>query len=160
MMRLGCALLMGVTLWLGGVIGAGAREAVPMAQDPAIEARVMDLSKVLRCLVCQNQNLADSHADLAKDLRREIREMMEQDQSDRAIVDFLVARYGDFILYRPPFKLTTVLLWVGPLLLLGGGATVLMRTLRRRLRQQDPGTLSATEQRRASALLKGDDNGS
>jgi cytochrome c-type biogenesis protein CcmH len=109
-----------------------AKEAAPLAEDPVVEARVMDLAAELRCLVCQNQSLADSHADLAKDLRQEIREMMQQGKSDPEIVDYLVHRYGDFVLYRPPFKATTALLWAGPALLVVVGATALVTALRRR----------------------------
>jgi cytochrome c-type biogenesis protein CcmH len=109
-----------------------AKEAQPMGSDPAIEARLKSLGSELRCLVCQNQTLADSHADLAKDLRQEIREMMQQGKSDPEIVDYLVHRYGDFVLYRPPFKATTALLWAGPALLVVVGATALVTALRRR----------------------------
>src|SRR5687768_13318885 len=86
--------------------------------DPVLEQRVRALAEELRCLVCQNQTLADSNADLAVDLRREIREKMRAGMSDKAVTDYLVTRYGDFVLYRPPFKPTTLLLWLGPFLLL------------------------------------------
>jgi cytochrome c-type biogenesis protein CcmH len=91
---------------------ACAKEATPMAQNPEVEARVMALATELRCLVCQNQTLADSHSELAGDLRREMREMAEKGMSDKEIAEFMVNRYGDFVLYRPPLKPTTWLLWV------------------------------------------------
>lgn len=111
---------------------AGAKEAAPAADDPVLEARVMRISAELRCLVCQNQTIADSHADLAQDLRRQVREMIRKGDSDAEIIAFMTARYGDFVLYRPPLKGTTLLLWFGPVLLLGGGFVVLMVVLRRR----------------------------
>ncbi len=111
-----------------------AKEALPEAADPALEARMVSITSELRCLVCQNQTIADSHADLAVDLRREVRELLKQGKSDREIVDYMTARYGDFVLYRPPFKTTTVLLWLGPALMLVLGAIVLMLVLRRRNR--------------------------
>src|SRR5207245_11469173 len=97
---------------------AHAKEAAPAAADPALEQRVMTLAAELRCLVCQNQTLADSNAPLAEDLRNQVREKMRQGASDSEIVDYMVARYGDFVLYRPPVKATTLMLWFGPLLLL------------------------------------------
>jgi cytochrome c-type biogenesis protein CcmH len=113
---------------------ATARDAPPEAADPAIEARMVHITSELRCLVCQNQTIADSNAGLAVDLRRETREMLKQGKSDAEIVDYMTARYGDFVLYRPPLRATTVLLWFGPALLLAVGATVLVTTLRRRSR--------------------------
>ena len=111
---------------------AAAEEARPLADNPQIEARLKTLAVELRCLVCQNQTLADSNAPLAEDLRREVREMIAKDMSDREIIDFLVQRYGDFVLYRPPWKASTTLLWLGPFLLLITGATALVLALRRR----------------------------
>ncbi|NDE73351.1 MAG: cytochrome c-type biogenesis protein CcmH, partial [Betaproteobacteria bacterium] len=101
-------------LALGLPLSAGAGEAKPMASDPALEARVMVIAEELRCLVCQNETIAASHADLAVDLRGQIRQKLSQGQSSQQILDFMVARYGDFVLYRPPLKASTVLLWVGP----------------------------------------------
>jgi len=121
-------------------------------EDPILEKRVMALASELRCLVCQNQTLADSHADLALDLRNSIREQMERGASDKEIVGFMTARYGDFILYRPPLKAVTLLLWFGPFLLLAIGAAVLVRRIRRR-----PGPapeLSEAERARAARLLE------
>lgn len=139
-----CALMVSAAAW--------AREAPPAAADPAIEARMMALASQLRCLVCQNESLAASNADLAADLREEIREMMRQGKSDRQVVAYLVARYGDFVLYRPPLMLSTVLLWFGPLLLLLAGAFALFRRIRRRSAAPGP-DLSAAERARAAQLL-------
>ena len=131
-----------------------AKEAAPAAADPALEQRVMALSAELRCLVCQNQTIADSSAPLAEDLRNQVREKMRQGASDNQILDYMVARYGDFVLYRPPLKLTTVLLWFGPLLLLAGGFAVLVRRVLRRQPEQDL-EMNASERKRAAELLAG-----
>jgi cytochrome c-type biogenesis protein CcmH len=111
---------------------ACAGEAQPLSEDPAAEARLKALSQELRCLVCQNQTLADSNAPLAEDLRREIRELIAKGLSDKEITDYLVARYGDFVRYRPPLKSQTVLLWAGPFLLLAAGLGTLALVLRHR----------------------------
>ncbi|HVB48866.1 MAG TPA: cytochrome c-type biogenesis protein [Burkholderiales bacterium] len=140
-----CALMVSAAAW--------AREAPPAAADPAIEARMMALASQLRCLVCQNESLAASNADLAADLREEIREMMRQGKSDRQVIAYLVARYGDFVLYRPPLMLSTVLLWFGPLLLLLAGAFALFRRIRRRNAAPGP-DLSAADRARAAQLLE------
>lgn len=124
-----------------------------MGDDPAVEARLKQLAGELRCLVCQNQTLADSNAPLAEDLRREVREMIVKDMSDREIVDFLVSRYGDFVLYRPPLKTTTVLLWAGPFVLLVGGGIALAVTLRRRQRMVENAVITDEEHRRVERLL-------
>jgi cytochrome c-type biogenesis protein CcmH len=134
-----------------------AREAIPVGQDPAIEARMMALAQELRCLVCQNQTLADSQADLAADLRQEVRELMLKGQSDEQIKRYLVARYGDFVLYRPPLKPTTWLLWFGPALLLIGGLTALYAVLLRRRRLAPTEPLNADQEKRALALLSEDE---
>ena len=130
------------------------KEAAPAAADPALEQRVMTLSAELRCLVCQNQTIADSSAPLAEDLRNQVREKMRQGASDNQILDYMVARYGDFVLYRPPFKLTTVLLWFGPLLLLAAGFIVLLRRVLRRQPAQNL-EMTASERKRAAELLAG-----
>lgn len=137
------------------------KEATPMAEDPALEARVQRLSEDLRCLVCQNESLAGSQAELANDLRREIRDMMRSGKSDQEIIDFLVRRYGDFVLYRPPVKSTTYLLWFGPFLLLAAGLGVLLYSLKRRGRERvvRDGNLSEEERRRAQAMLGGGKEG-
>ena len=97
--------------------------------------RMLNLSEDLRCLVCQNESLAGSRADFANDLRREIREQMKDNKSDKEIIDFMVARYGDFVLYRPPVKPTTIVLWFGPFVFLAAGAILLFFYLNRRRRQ-------------------------
>ncbi len=130
------------------------REAA-LAQDPVAEKRLQGLSEELRCLVCQNQTIADSNAELAQDLRREIRGMISQGRSDKEIIDFMVERYGDFVLYRPPVKGITLLLWGGPLAFLLLGVVLLQRYLRRRealVAASAP--LSEADLSRAEALLR------
>ena len=131
-----------------------AQEAKPV-EDPQIEQRMQALTQQLRCLVCQNETLADSRADLAEDLRREIREQMKAGKSDQEIIAFLTQRYGDFVLYNPPVKATTYLLWFGPFVLLLGGTLLLYRYLkhRREIIQDQP--LTADEHKRAEELLRG-----
>ncbi len=148
-----------ISLWALPWLPAGALagEAVPLVADPVIEARMTALSKELRCLVCQGQSIAESDSDFAKDVRKVMRTLMEQGRSDQEIMDFLVQRYGDFILFRPPMKGTTALLWVGPFLLLLLAAGILVRTLRRRRLAAAAETLSPEEVRRAEALLAGKD---
>lgn len=124
-----------------------------MGDNPAIEARLKQLASELRCLVCQNQTLADSNAPLAEDLRREVREMIAQNMSDQEIIDFLVSRYGDFVLYRPPFKPTTVLLWAGPFVLMVGGGVALAVTLRRRQHMIREAMMTEDDRRRVEQLL-------
>jgi len=113
---------------------AAAKEAETVATDPALEARMMVLAVELRCLVCQNQTIADSHADLAVDLRNQIRDMIAKGQTDDQIRQYMTDRYGDFVLYKPPFKPATALLWVGPPTLLVGALAALFLMLRRRMR--------------------------
>jgi cytochrome c-type biogenesis protein CcmH len=137
-------------------LAARAGEAVPTENDPVAAARAVQLANELRCLVCQNQSIADSNAELAVDLRRQIREQIASGRSDREIVDFMVARYGDFVLYRPPLKLSTVLLWLGPLLLVAAGCVVLARQLRAR-RGAEPPRLTPAERSRAQRMLSGSD---
>lgn len=108
-----------------------AKEAAPLADNPALEQRLNALTENLRCLVCQNQSIADSHAELAIDLKNQIREMMAQGRSDAQIVDFLVQRYGDYVLFRPPMKPATALLWAGPFMLLLAGTLMLLRGVAR-----------------------------
>ena len=135
-----------------------AGEAAPLAEDEAVEKRMVAISEELRCLVCQNESLSGSHADLANDLRREIRLMIKQGKSDREIMEFMVDRYGDFVRYRPPVKSTTWLLWFGPFLLLAAAVALLLNYLQRRRHRVDEdegeGALSEDEQRRADALLQ------
>ncbi|HSW07019.1 cytochrome c-type biogenesis protein [Aquabacterium sp.] len=131
-------LLLGAVLGLAVITGpARAADAPPATDNPAREARMMALAAELRCLVCQNQTIADSHAGLAEDLRRQIRELLDKGMSDREIRDYMTQRYGDFVLYRPPFKASTALLWAGPGLLLVGALGGLALVLRRRQRLGD-----------------------
>jgi cytochrome c-type biogenesis protein CcmH len=125
---------------------------VVLAQDQDIEKRVNQLAVELRCLVCQNQTLADSNAPLAVDLRKEIREQLKAGKSEQDVVDFMVARYGDFVLYRPPLKATTVALWDGPFAILAFGAWLLLRRIRRRPAAEPE--LSEAERARAAKLLE------
>ncbi len=111
-----------------------AADAVPLAADPALEARVMAIATELRCLVCQNQTIADSNAGLAVDLRNQVREMLRQGKSRDEVVAYMTARYGDFVLYRPPLKDSTAVLWFGPGLLLIGGLALLGGVLWKRSR--------------------------
>ena len=111
-----------------------AKEAALVSLDPALDARVVAIASELRCLVCQNQTIADSHAELAVDLRNQVREQLQQGQSEQQIIDYMTARYGDFVLYRPPVKSTTALLWFGPGLLLLVSLAILVSVLRRRSR--------------------------
>lgn len=139
-----------------------AKEAEPVAPDPAAEARMRALALELRCLVCQNQTIADSEADLAGDLRRQILEQIAQGRSDEQIKDYMVERYGDFILYRPPVKGATLVLWFGPGLVLVGGLAALVLALRRRNARlqaqardqaEEGGPYSAAAERWAHELL-------
>ena len=145
-------------VFLLAVVSCAPAAGAASSTDPALEARVMALSNELRCLVCQNQTIADSSAPLAEDLRNQVREKMRQGASDSQILDFMVERYGDFVLYRPPFKMTTFLLWFGPLLLLVAGALVMLRRVLRR-RPEDGVDLTAAERERAEKLLAGTEAG-
>ena len=147
--------LAAIVLVLAAVF-AQAAEAPPAAADPAVEQRLMDLAEELRCLVCQNQSLADSNADLAVDLRNQVREQIQAGKSDAEIRAWLTQRYGDFVLYRPPVKATTLLLWVGPFVLLVGGVIGLFLALRRRRGRVAPAALTDEERARAEALLRAD----
>ncbi len=140
-----------IILCVSGSVWAG--EARPLTDDPVAEARLKHLAVELRCLVCQNQTLADSSAPLAEDLRREVREMIAKNMSDQEIIEFLVSRYGDFVLYRPPLKATTTLLWVGPFVLMAIGVTALVITLRRRSRTVAEVSVTDEEHRRVEQLL-------
>ncbi|HSA90534.1 MAG TPA: cytochrome c-type biogenesis protein [Burkholderiales bacterium] len=125
---------------------------IVLGQDENLDQRVNALALELRCLVCQNQTLADSNAPLAVDLRNQIREQLKAGKSERDVVDFLVARYGDFVLYRPPFKASTLALWAGPFLILAFGAWLLVRRVRRRSAAEPE--LSEAERTRAAKLLE------
>jgi len=152
MKRLLALLLLALALALGS---AWARDATPLADDPVVEQRMLSISEEMRCLVCQNESLAASRADLAQDLRRELRELIKQGKTDAQIRDYMVARYGDFVLYRPRVSPRTWLLWGGPFLLMIVAVVVLMIYLRRRNRAvAGEAQLSEDETRRAEALLK------
>jgi len=151
-----------IVVLLAALLGAAtaAKEALPEAADPALEARMTRITAELRCLVCQNQTIADSNAGLAVDLRRETREMLRQGKSDAEIIAYMTARYGDFVLYRPPLKSTTALLWFGPAAMLALGAAGLVLVLRRRTRlsaesfeadEEDAGAEVAAESAAAAA---------
>lgn len=139
-------LLQSVSLW--------AQEAQPLQTNATVEVQVERLSTQLRCLVCQNQTIADSHAELAQDLKQEIREMATKGMTDQAIIDYLVSRYGDFVRYKPPFNPATSLLWLGPFGLLLAGGVGLFVMLRRRQKMTADAPLSADEARKVSELLK------
>lgn len=149
-----CALLLA-----GPVLdeGAQAREATPTAFDPVAHKRVVEVSEQLRCLVCQNQSIADSNAELAVDLRNQVIEQVKAGKTNQEIVDYMVERYGDFVLYKPPFKLSTAILWLGPVCLFLVGLAAFYINLRRRKRLVNEATkpLSAQEKALADELLSG-----
>lgn len=130
-------------------------EAQPLAEDPVVEARLVDIAQELRCLVCQNESLASSRAELAEDLRREVRGLIRKGNTDQEIKDFLVSRYGDFVLYRPQVKPLTWGLWFGPAIALLWGLWFLMGHIRQRAKRAPVSTqLSAQEQERLKKILK------
>ncbi len=131
-----------------------AKDAVPLADDPVIEQRLIVISEEMRCLVCQNESLAGSRSDLANDLRKEIRILIKEGKTDDQIRSFMVDRYGDFVLYRPPVKPITWLLWIGPFVILLVGIIGLLVYLRRRNLSVPSTTLSAEDNRRIDAFLK------
>jgi len=133
---------------------ASAQEAKPLAEDPELEKRLTALAKELRCLVCQNETLADSQADLAQDLRAQIREQMKAGKSDKEIVAYLTQRYGQFVLYRPPVTPTTYLLWFGPFVFLLGGLALLFRYVKQRRELIAESPLSVEQLRRVDEILK------
>ena len=131
-----------------------AKDAVPLADDPVIEQRLIVISEEMRCLVCQNESLAGSRSDLANDLRREIRNLIKEGKTDDQIRSFMVERYGDFVLYRPPVKPITWFLWIGPFVILLAGIIGLMVYLRRRNQSVPSTKLSEADNRRIDALLQ------
>ena len=131
-----------------------AKDAAPLADDPVTEQRLITISEEMRCLVCQNESLAGSRSDLANDLRREIRILIVEGKTDEQIRNFMVERYGDFVLYRPPVKPITWLLWIGPFVILLAGIIGLMVYLRRRNQSMPSAALSAEDNRRIDALLQ------
>jgi len=130
-----------------------AKEALPVAEDLEVEKRMLAITMDLRCLVCQNESIADSRADFSNDMRREIRQKIKENKSDEEIIQFLVDRYGDFVLYNPPMKPTTLLLWFGPILLFVIGFISLLTFLKRRREQIEEISLSEAEQTKAENLL-------
>jgi len=153
-MRIALGIALGLVMLVEASPVAHARDALPVSADPPLEARVMAVAEELRCLVCQNETIAASQADLAVDLRKQIRIKLQQGQSEAQILDFMVARYGEFVLYRPALNAGTVLLWVGPFALLAVAVVVLMMNVRqrRRLGAALP-PLSEAETQRLNALL-------
>ena len=148
-------LLIAVCLFsLGNVF---AKDAAPLADDPVTEQRLISISEEMRCLVCQNESLAGSRSDLANDLRREIRILIKEGKSDDQIRSFMVERYGDFVLYRPPVKPVTWLLWIGPFVILGLGITGLLMYLRRRDSSVPNVTLTDADNQKIDALLNAND---
>ena len=135
---------------------AHADEAAPLAEDPVVEQRLISISEEMRCLVCQNESLSGSRSELAQDLRREIRDLIKQGKTDAEIRTFMVDRYGDFVLYRPPVKPTTWLLWAGPFVLMIAGMVALLMYLRRRNSHVANVTLSEDDNKRVDALLRDD----
>jgi cytochrome c-type biogenesis protein CcmH len=128
-------------------------EAVPTEKDPVSQARAVRLTERLRCLVCQNQTIAESNADLAVDLRRQVREQIAAGKTDTDITDYMVARYGDFVLYDPPLRATTLLLWGGPALLLVAGIALLVQQIRSRRAAGDAAELTPEERAEAERML-------
>lgn len=143
-----------IALSLGGVF---AKDAVPLADDPVTEQRLISISEEMRCLVCQNESLAGSRSDLANDLRREIRILISEGKSDDQIRSFMVERYGDFVLYRPPVKPVTWLLWIGPFVILGVGIAGLLMYLRRRNSSVSNVVLTDADNQKIDALLNATD---
>ena len=135
-----------------------ANEAAPLADDPVTEQRLISISEEMRCLVCQNESLAGSRSDLANDLRREIRILIKEGKSDDQIRSFMVERYGDFVLYRPPVKPVTWLLWIGPFVILGIGIAGLLMYLRRRNSSIPTVTLTDSDNQKIDAMLNAADN--
>ena len=146
-------------LSLLGIAPGFAAEAKPVSEDPALELRVQRLANELRCLVCQNQTIADSNAELAVDLRNQVREQLRQGKSEEEILAYMVQRYGDFVRYRPPVKMQTLVLWIGPFLLLAGGVFALMRHLRRRRQMPESEDVPQAQLDQAANILRGKEDG-
>jgi len=130
-----------------------AQSAKPVAEDPALEKKVITLSNELRCLVCQNQTIADSNAELAVDLRNQVRKQLSEGKSDREILDYMVQRYGEFVLYRPPLSYKTILLWAGPFALLLIAMFILIQQIRLRHKRLASEEFDQTDLSRARKLL-------
>ena len=149
----GC-ILFAIALLTASVNGAHAVRPDEMLKDPALEARARDIGQELRCLVCRNQSIDDSDADLAHDLRVLVRQRLAAGDSDRQVIDYIVSRYGDFVLLKPPFKLDTWLLWLGPGLILLVGLLAIGRYMRRQAAMAGPPPLSPDEERRLAQILE------
>jgi cytochrome c-type biogenesis protein CcmH len=145
---------LGCVLGLLCVVAIQAKEAVPLAEDPVIEQRLITISEEMRCLVCQNESLAGSRAELAQDLRRELRELIKDGKSDAEIKEFMVSRYGDFVLYRPPVKPSTWGLWLGPFALVLIGLFFLIRYLKRRNSEINSQPLSREQLDRVQSIIR------
>ena len=152
------AVLLVILAWLGAPLPSAAVEPGEMLADPVLEARARDISRNLRCLVCRNQSIDDSDAGLARDLRVLVRERLVAGDSDAAVIDHIAARYGDFVLLKPPFKATTYVLWFGPPAIAGAGLVALLIFFRRRASAKlaKPPPLSEAERRRLKALMEDD----
>jgi cytochrome c-type biogenesis protein CcmH len=148
-------LLIGACLALGLFVPVllSAQEARPVASDPALEKKVITLSNELRCLVCQNQTIADSNAELAVDLRNQVRKQLSEGKTDREILDYMVQRYGEFVLYRPPLSYKTILLWAGPFALLLIAMFILVQQIRLRHKRLASEEFDQTDLTRARKLL-------
>ena len=143
-----------LVLALQCALSSYAGEAPLLAEDPVVEQRMIAISEELRCLVCQNESLEGSRADLALDLRRELRELIKANKTDAEIMEYMVSRYGDFVRYRPAVKPITWLLWFGPFLLLIGAIVMLVRMVRRNQRSAESPVLDAAQRKKAQSLLK------
>jgi cytochrome c-type biogenesis protein CcmH len=152
--RLASALLAAVLSL--AALSASAVQPDEVLADPALEARAREIGRELRCLVCQNESIDESNADLARDLRLLVRERLQAGDSDRQVTDYVVSRYGDFVLLRPPVKPSTWALWFGPAFIFAGGVLAVALYYRRRRRQPAgaPPPLSADEQQRLDRLLR------
>jgi cytochrome c-type biogenesis protein CcmH len=149
-LRILCILASALTL----SFAAFATDPSEMLKDPALEARARDIGRALRCVVCQNQSIDDSSAEVARDMRRAVRERIQAGDSDKQVFDFMVARYGDYVLLEPPFKARTLILWLGgPAVLLLAGGALLLAARRRRVVPASPAPLDEVERRRVDALL-------
>ncbi len=147
----GVMILLFLVLMIPGL--AMSQQAIPVAEDPEVEKRMIALTEDLRCLVCQNESIAESRADFSNDMRREIREQIHANKTDSEIIEFLVDRYGDFVLYNPPMQTTTILLWFGPLILFIFGVWFLISYIKNRRIQIEEVTLSEAQRKKVDALL-------
>ena len=142
-----------VSLACSIVVFAQSNTAPSVSDNPALEKKVLEVSNELRCLVCQNQTIADSNADLAVDLKNQVRQQLSEGRSKQEILKYMTERYGDFVLYKPPFNAATLMLWVGPFLLMLLGLFLLIRQIKQRKQELSQETFSAQEIERARQLL-------